>query len=35
MIIPFTTRKKMIGAMNAEREERVVAVPRAISNSPR
>jgi hypothetical protein len=25
----------MIGAMNAEREERIVAVPRAISKNPR
>jgi hypothetical protein len=31
MITVFTITKKMIGAMNAEREERVVAVPRAIS----
>jgi hypothetical protein len=35
MIIVFTTRKKMIGAMNAEREERIVAVPRTISKNPR
>jgi hypothetical protein len=35
MTIPFTTRKKRIGAMNAEREERIVAVPRAISKNPR
>lgn len=35
MIIVFTTRKKMIGAMNAEREERVIAAPRAINESPR
>jgi len=35
MLIVFTTRKKMIGAMNAESEERIVAVPRAINNSPR
>ena len=35
MIIVFTTRKKMRGAMNAEREERMVAEPRAIKKSPR
>ena len=35
MIIVFTTRKKMIGARNAEMEVSVVAVPRAISNIPR
>jgi hypothetical protein len=35
MITLFTTRKKTIGAMNAEMEESVVAVPRAISNIPR
>jgi hypothetical protein len=35
MIIVFTTRKKMIGAVNAEREERVVAEPREINRSPR
>ena len=35
MIILFTTKKKRIGAMNAEREERIVAVPREISKNPR
>jgi hypothetical protein len=35
MIIVFTTRKKMRGAMNAEREERMAAEPKAINKSPR
>jgi hypothetical protein len=35
MTIVFTTRKKMIGAMNAETEARAVADPRAINKSPR
>jgi hypothetical protein len=35
MIAVFTTRKKIRGAMNAKREERIVAEPRAINKSPR
>jgi hypothetical protein len=35
IIIVFTTRKKMIGATNTEREERVIVAPRAINKSPR
>lgn len=33
MIIVFTTRKKITGDMKAEREERVIAVPRIINES--
>jgi len=35
MIIVFTTRKKIRGAINDEREERVIAVPKTINKTPR